>query len=85
MVVKQKNEFSTINDISEACHAIKESIMIQEAGNDDFVVMSAEEYKRMEAEKKLINELAEAIVESNDEDSLLTLDQMKEEYGEYLV
>ena len=61
--IRPITDFTNVNEISAAVHAVNEPIFMTKNGYGDFVVMSMETYEKITEEQRLDDAIAEAEAE----------------------
>jgi len=61
--IRPITDLRNTNEISEACHSVKEPIFITKNGYGDMVVMSIETYEQIVENQRIDDAIAEAEVE----------------------
>ena len=69
--IRPITDLRNTNEISEACHAIREPIFITKNGYGDLVVMSIETYEQIAETHKMDDAIAEAEAEYQAQEVLL--------------
>ena len=78
MIVKEIHDFHTIDEISDFVHKGDEEIMVQKDGKDDFVMLNAQTYKKMQKDRQ-VKELIEAALKARKTDQWYEQEDVEQE------